>query len=349
MEINKDILNKTISEFSKGRKDLLISEYTQIIDNDEIKELQMKEIENVIEYALDKDFDKLLTSFRNTEYDQSYKYSALFKIINKDVGELLSVLEEKRNLKINENDYFGHYNSEKRYFILNFFRRGTTLVGNEAITKERIQSAIIVLHEVDKELYFEVSVDSIQNYYRKDSTNYYLSIIDRIVNWISQKLLITCQPVNLNFTIDKMRKNQESDFLVSAQLMNTNNGAKATLDSASSTTIILPILGELKELIATNKNLFKNSEEGLEKINDFIIELEEESDLPWVSLINKTKKISIKFLFESYTGKDYTLLNYYYHEKKREGMDYVTRKLLSEYNQVNIAKNKSEETSLSGI
>ncbi|MGT2333808.1 hypothetical protein ACVPOY_07475 [Staphylococcus aureus] len=49
--------------------------------------------------------------------------------------------------------------------------------------------------------------------------------------------------------------------------MNTNNGAKATLDSASSTTIILPILGELKELIATNKNLFKNSEEGLEKIN----------------------------------------------------------------------------------
>ncbi|HDE3647345.1 TPA: hypothetical protein PDA24_002639, partial [Staphylococcus aureus] len=63
MEINKDILNKTISEFSKGRKDLLISEYTQIIDNDEIKELQMKEIENVIEYALDKDFDKLLTSF----------------------------------------------------------------------------------------------------------------------------------------------------------------------------------------------------------------------------------------------------------------------------------------------
>ncbi|MBE2140204.1 hypothetical protein ILQ13_12845, partial [Staphylococcus argenteus] len=53
MEINKDILNKTISEFSKGRKDLLISEYTQIIDNDEIKELQMKEIENVIEYALD--------------------------------------------------------------------------------------------------------------------------------------------------------------------------------------------------------------------------------------------------------------------------------------------------------
>ncbi|RAM45017.1 hypothetical protein DOY62_15465, partial [Staphylococcus aureus] len=79
------------------------------------------------------------------------------------------------------------------------------------------------------------------------------------------------------------------------------------------------------ELIATNKNLFKNSEEGLEKINDFIIELEEESDLPWVYLINKTKKISIKFLFESYTGKDYTLLNYYYHEKKREGMDYVTR------------------------
>ncbi|WP_353419556.1 hypothetical protein PYH66_01445 [Staphylococcus delphini] len=209
MKIDSSILKGTIDEFSKGKKDLLINQYTSMISNDAIKQLQMKDESEIINYLIENEFEMLLSAYRKMEYAQSYKYSAIFKIISEDV----------------------------------------------------------------------------------------------------------------------------SDFLISAQLMNTTKGARATLETASSTTIILPILGEIKEIIASNKHLFESSQEGLKILTDYIIELEEESDLPWVSLINKTNNISIKFLFESYTGRDYTLLNYYYHEKRREGMDYVLQSILSEYHQ----------------
>lgn len=344
MKIDSSILENTIEEFSKGKKELLISQYTSMLDNDAIKQLQMKDEDEIIKDLLNNDFEKMVLAYRKMEYEQSYKYSAIFKVINKEVTELLKVLKDEEKIKIGQDDYFGFYNEKEKYFILNFKRVGITLNGSNAVTKERIQSAIVKIHTVGEEEYFEVSIDSIPNYYRKDGTNYYINVIDEIINWISQKLLITCQPVNLNYTIECMRKDDTSDFLVSAQLMNTTKGARATLESASSTTIILPILGEIKELIETNKSLFDNSKEGLQILNDYITELEEESDLPWVSLINKTNNISIKFLFESYTNRAYTLLNYYYHEKKRGGIDYVLQKILSEYSQRSVAGNQSNET-----
>lgn len=349
MEINKEILESTIEEFSKGRKELLVSQYTEMLDSSEIKELQMKDTDEVLDDLLNNDFKRLVAAFRKTEYIQSYKYSALFKIISDDVIDLLKILKDNEKIRIDNDDYFGYYDESNNYFILNFYKEGTTLIDNHAVKKERLQSSIVKLHKIDGENFFEISIDSIQNYYRSDSINYYINLIDKIENWINQKLLITCQPVNLNNTIDSMRNNIDSDFLVSAQLMNTNNGARATLDSASSTTIILPILGELKELIESNVDLFTNSQEGLAKINEFIQDLEEDSDLPWVSLINKTMKISIKFLFYSYTRRNYTLLNYYYHEKNREGMDYVTTKLLSEYSKKDSEEVQPESPENSGI
>ncbi|WP_086428902.1 hypothetical protein [Staphylococcus cornubiensis] len=342
MKMDGSILKGTIEEFSKGKKELLINQYTNMIDNDAIKQLQMKDESEIINDLIENEFEMLLSAYRKMEYAQSYKYSAIFKIMSTDVMDLLKVLKNNENLKIGSNDYFGYYNEEDKYFILNFKRVGITLKDNKAVTKERVQSAIVKYHSLGNEGYFEVSIDNIPNYYRKDSTNYYLNVIDEIINWISRKLLIKCLPVNLNFTIEKMRKEDTSDFLISAQLMNTTKGARATLETASSTTIILPILGEIKEIIESNKNLFENSQEGLKILTDYITELEEESDLPWVSLINKTNNISIKFLFESYTGRDYTLLNYYYHEKRREGMDYVLQKILSEYHQRSVTRSETD-------
>lgn len=331
MEI--EMFRSTINEFSKGKKEELIKEYSTLVEKDTLKGLQLKNIEEIIEYIINNDFENILSAFRNIELEQSYKYSALFKVISKDTKDLLSVLSgNESQYIINDNDVV-LYKSCDEPIIINFHRVGTKLQNNIAIRKERVQSALIKLHEVDDELFIEVSIDSIQSYYRNnEGTTFYIGVIDKIINWLNTKLLLVTQPVSLNFTINKIRKAEESDFIVYAQLMNTNNGAKATLDSASSTTIILPILGEIKELLENNKNLFSNANEGYSLLEEYITELENESDLPWVTLKNKDKGVLIKFLFESATSREYTLLNYYYHEKGREGMDYVTSKLLSEYN-----------------
>ncbi|HHW6057493.1 TPA: hypothetical protein ACU2J5_001297, partial [Staphylococcus aureus] len=78
--------------------------------------------------------------------------------------------------------------------------------------------------------------------------------------------------------------------------MNINGGAKATLDSTSSQVLILPILDEIKNLLEDNSELFKESQEGYKILNDYIDELEKESELPWVTL-SFNKKTQVKFLF----------------------------------------------------
>lgn len=78
--------------------------------------------------------------------------------------------------------------------------------------------------------------------------------------------------------------------------MNINGGAKATLDSTSSQVLILPILDEIKNLLEDNSELFKESQEGYKILNDYIDELEKESELPWVTLSFNKKNSSQVFI-----------------------------------------------------
>lgn len=81
--------------------------------------------------------------------------------------------------------------------------------------------------------------------------------------------------------------------------MNINGGAKATLDSTSSQVLILPILDEIKNLLEDNSELFKESQEGYKILNDYIDELEKESELPWVTLsFNKKLKSSFYLKYQ---------------------------------------------------
>ena len=146
MEINKKILESTIEEFSKGRKELLVSQYTEMLDSTEIKELQMKDTDEVLDDLLNNDFKRLVEAFRKTEYMQSYKYSALFKVLRDDVIGLLKILKNNEKIRIDNDDYFGYYDESNNYFILNFYKEGTTLIDNKAVKKERLQSSIVKLH-----------------------------------------------------------------------------------------------------------------------------------------------------------------------------------------------------------
>ena len=154
--------------------------------------------------------------------------------------------------------------------------------------------------------------------------------------WIETELLTNLIALDFEYTIDCIRKDvEENDLKVSAQSMNINGGAKATLDSTGSQVIILPILDEIKNLLEDNNDLFKESEKGYNLIKNYIDELEEESELPWVTL-SFNKKTQVKFLFELPTRRDYTLLNYYsgdYIKRQgREEMKNVTKSIISRYN-----------------
>lgn len=110
------------------------------------------------------------------------------------------------------------------------------------------------------------------------------------------------------------------------------SGSQATLDSADSETIILPILGELKQLIEDNDDLFSQSPDIKLLLENFIVETEEEAHLPWITFTwnnrIKSKRIQIKFVL---SDQEYTLLNYYHHSRGRGGMYDATKCLLEKY------------------
>lgn len=176
---------------------------------------------------------------------------------------------------------------------------------------------------LDKKDYLCISTENIPPQYRENaSTSFYIKKIDGIRKWLESELLTNLLALDFEYTIQCIRKDaEETDLIVSAQSMNINGGAKATLDSTSSQVLILPILDEIKNLLEDNSELFKESQEGYKILNDYIDELEKESELPWVTL-SFNKKTQVKFLFEVSTRKDYTLLNYYSGDYiKRQGRE----------------------------
>ena len=342
MEKYEKLIVATIKEFSKEKNEKLLKEYKKIANEEQLKnirkneemkedkEIDGKEENDIMSLVISKDLTTIISAFKTLEYELNYKYSSLFKLITKDYEDFLKKVPE--NITDIKNDINAEYNTDYNSIKINFYQNGTKLVGDEAIKTERLLTCIVKLHKMDKENYLEISIDSIPSHYRKTATEFFLNKIDEIRSWLENELLLTLQPMDFNHTVEKMRKDESNEeFLVSAQLMNINTGSKATLDAAASNNIVLPILDEIKYLLRDNEELFKNSQEGYKLLSDYITDLEEESDLPWITLKYLPKNLQVKFLFESATKRDYTLLNYYHNNRMREGMDNIAESLIREY------------------
>ena len=332
----ENIIATTIKEFSKEKNVKLLKEYKNIAEEEKLKNIrETEEIErnDIISLIISKDLTTVIQAFKNLEYKLNYKYSSLFKLITKDYEDFFEKLPKNIiEIKDNTNDINAEYSAEYGSIKINFYQNGTKLVGDEAVKTERILTCIVKLHKVEEENYLEISIDSIPYHYRKTATEFFLNKIDDIRSWLENELLLTLEPMDFNHTVEKMRKDETNvDFLVSAQHMNINTGSKATLDSAASNNIVLPILDEIKYLLRDNEKLFEHSQEGYKLLSEYINDLEEESDLPWVTLKYIPKNLQVKFLFESATQRDYTLLNYYHNNGMREGMNSIAESIIREY------------------
>lgn len=115
-----------------------------------------------------------------------------------------------------------------------------------------------------------------------------------------------------------------------------STGGNATLASGNySDDVILPILGELKEIIKKNADIFDVDTTGRkikELLNDYINDAENTADLPWVSLrwANevKSKSIQVKFIASNSDIKDFSLMQFYNNSRGIEGMIYVAKYLI---------------------
>lgn len=325
-------------------------------------------IDDLIENILDNHNELLKDAYLNIENGKSMKYSALFELVeDRTIDELIDFISESNTLDESVID-MSNPNREIKAIKLNentikftFLLQGIRISSRTPISCKTTYSVIVKFWsftDIERK-FIEISTDNVATYFRYEQQNFFENIINIVSDFLEIVKLLPLEPLDLFETLESIKEKEKMGHLknlpkASAQKMLLSSGSQAILDSNDAESIILPILGELKQLIELNVLLFsKNNDtkEIRELLEGFISDTELQSDLPWITFTwdnkIKSKKIQVKFILSEYP---YTMLSYYGHSKQRGGMNDVVESLLKEYSECRDgAEKENSEESNDGI
>ena len=338
-EINKRLLQKTILEEYPVymQMDLLnFLEKEKLIH----KNSRKKKSENLLDVTeiptvrkrLEFIFEKLNNIYRKCEefeYLRAYRYFTIFKFNEIKDNIIDELLDDESIIKYGEDEFISFtaqkptvkIENSKIIFKFNFY------LTSKDDKDDKIKYPVLVVLDKQEKI-VEIRLDSVKFKY-KDKEMFYKENIDKVKAWIESILKINVETIDFQ-AISKYIKENKSDEVIITALKMRRNGTMAVLDSASNEFLTIPILGELKELLKENDEMFLKNEDtkGIKNILDkFIKNIEETSELPSVKILWHEKKIKIVVL-EAYKDSDYSLLKLLDELKDGECMDYVTEYLI---------------------
>ena len=140
---------------------------------------------------------------------------------------------------------------------------------------------------------------------------------------------------NQDFMVNVCKRDENVKLI--AQSMKLPNGGNAQLDVGNNQEYILPFIGELRSLLNDNQAELEKVPDFREALEQFMFEMEEMSDYPWIELLweneIKTRSNRVKFVF-NYMNKSYCLIQYYYSNVLigMERMNYVIEYIVNHRN-----------------
>lgn len=284
--------------------------------------------------------------FEKDEFLKSYKYAAIFNVSTTN-HSIFKQLQESGLIQ----DFFSQdYSYDHLYEGVDYKDIKPTIytIGNVILIKfsrllsgftpgtgEKKQIKYPILGVYFKHLgILEVRFDNAKAYYH-DNEYFYHKQVAFVLSWFKLYAGFEIKDINLTSIINYINKQEQDEVNVYSQAMSLPSGGKAVLEAGENENYTLPLIGELKELIKTNEELFEGSPKIKELLETFISETEAKSDLPWISLIwkgqgkEKDKGIHVKFK-HNYMNQGYTLLHYHGLQSDMEKMNYVTE-YINEY------------------
>lgn len=198
---------------------------------------------------------------------------------------------------------------------------------------------ILVFHKELKMI--EIRFDTVKRLFTggdRDQT-IYTGLIKEILEYIKEKYEIELKPLDLDFMVELAKKDENEDLKLISQYMNLATGGKAQLAVGNNEEYVLPIIGELKNIINDLKEELDKNLKIKDALEQFIFEKEETTDYPWIEVLFlnkekiKTRNNHVKFTF-NYMSKQYTLITYYYNDALigMERMNDVTRFIGENFN-----------------
>lgn len=351
----KDVLLQTISEtYPKYYQRRIIKQLEHdglVYYDDQFKmdenavDLTGIEEDDILKHCVENS-DKVIRKIEEAEFTKSYDYSVIFSINN--FAKISLDLLQSRGLIIDfkdenfkndqliydkENIIPTQYTIDDNITIVKFSRLLKGYLPIENNNKREIKYTILAIIYKDINI-MELRFEKVRGFLKNNDEYFYIKQIELIKEWFEDNIGCTFEEIDLSPVIEYISRFKSEEVYVSAQAMNLKSKKKAVLDTGDNDEDVLPLLGELKELIKVNKELFdKNDDtkEIKELLETFILETENSSDLPWISLTwkneAKSKATKVKFSF-NYMNKGISLLQYYGNKTEMERMNNVTRYLI---------------------
>ncbi|CAJ1315892.1 hypothetical protein [Paenibacillus nuruki] len=281
--------------------------------------------------------NRVVKRIEKEEFLKSYKFSALFavkSIENKDIEELQKkgkitdffAGDDVHDVLIRNHRYQEAVPTKYAIGNVLMFKFSILLSGTKPNSNERKEVKFPVLGVYFNHLgALEIRMDRAKTYFQEDEF-FYKNQIDFVINWFETNLNCEVENISLPPLIEYIKQNAEGEVNIHSQAMNLATGGKVVLDTGINEDYILPLLGELKELIKANQELFDYSPEIKKLLDGFISETETNADLPWIALIWKGKdnaNTTVKFK-HNYLNQGYSFWQYYGQQSDMEKMDYVT-------------------------
>lgn len=298
------------------------------IENDDAIDLKMVPLEVQIPRCINQ-VSQAVNLFEKMEFERAYKYSVIFRY-EIEYNELLQRLDNCPKV-IKSKDLSGvePLDNIPNVAIMDIIEDNVELkfsfkydaLDQDGNTK-RIKYPVIVVFFKDCDL-VEFRFDRIYGVF-KNSKEFYARNNLHIQNWFKQNLNLDILDVDLIPILEKIQDIQ--GVVVYSQCMNSKAGGEATLKVNEN--YVLPFLGELENLMIEHEDKFSKAPEIKEILENYISEIKETSDLPWISLcwlgVRKSKNNIVKFS-HNYMNKGYTLLQHYGLQKNMERMNEVVK------------------------
>lgn len=283
--------------------------------------------------------NKAVQIYEKWEYNKDYKYSVLFKCNNFDSAfDMLNDLCSKQSELEYENAIISSqmealiFKNNENEIMLKFSRFFSAIEPLEQTELLLKYPFIVIFDNINKLIEFRF--DAIKRVFlsEKKEQNVYSDLVDDINKILREKFSIITEPYDLDY-ITNISNSNISGVNVMAEYRTLPNGGNAQLEVGKNENYILPIIGDLKELIAKHKSDLLKVPMLADALNQFIFENDELSDYTWIEVMwpdeVKTRSIRVKFIF-NYKDCHYTLIQHYYNNILigRERMDCVTEHIV---------------------
>lgn len=260
--------------------------------------------------------------FECWEYVKLYKYSVpIFYKSEKNIKDIILGSEIKKF----EEDTFSTdyilrttiqdaepmwYEKDEKYFI-KFVLQKSYFQGE---TYEQIDYRYpVVIYFDETANIIEIRYDAIKYSNQQMENDVYANLVSYCLKWLIEVLgleLYLCEHSN---TIDIVNDKSDLSVRMYKQMMDLKSGASAELKASEGRDAVIPFVGELRELIDENEELFTNASEIKELLVKYLNDIEATASYPyiyvkWENAVESQSYI-VKITFD-YLSQKYTLLQH---------------------------------------